>query len=63
MLVQSSVQLYNIESDPTETTNRAQEMPSVVAELTRILIDFNNTAVPPLQVNPKPGRPAPPRFR
>ena len=51
MLVQSSVQLYNIESDPTEMTNRAQEMPSVVAELTRMLIDFNNTAVPPLQVN------------
>lgn len=47
-----SLCLFDIESDPCEYNNLAQEYPKIVKELWNKILKYNDTAVPPLSLTP-----------
>jgi hypothetical protein len=49
-LIQASVQLFDLSVDMNESVNLAESMPELVANLTRLIELYNDTAVPPLQL-------------
>jgi arylsulfatase B len=50
--VTKSLCLFDIESDPCEYNNLAQEYPEKVKELWNKILKYNSTAVPPLSLTP-----------